>query len=702
MALKGINKSKKMIRRGVYSSGIVKISRIKNQTASFNTSRGVLPPNFYARYSYGNRLHRVKGIHNMHVNIRSLGNKVFEVKNIVKEHNPHIIGVSECELRKIAGVYDETRLKVPGYRTIFPKSWEIHGFARIIVYVRNSFKCQQLGDLEHDLFQSIWIKGGTKHGKQMLFGHAYREHTSTIGNSIKAQRENLKVFLAQWEAALHFGNSNEPTEVHIAGDMNLDCWKDRWLSANYNLRTLSKLVLEMCNSNNFSQLVTSPTRAQYDSVRKVTDISCIDHVYSNAKFRCSKVAVIPFGNSDHDIISYVRFAKGPPEPSKTIIKRSYKSLSQDNFLADLAKVNWSPVYGCLDVDSAVNTFTAIFSGILDIHAPWIKFQKRKQFTPWITNETKELIKQRDMWKKTAMELAKQSPSRHDDEQSNAWLQYKKYRNKINNKKRNEEILYKSKQVIDGLNSPENTWKIAKSYMGWKQHGAPSQLDEDGTLVSKASLIAKAINEYFVLKVQKIRNCLRDMPCNFDICKSIMESKQCQLSIRFAPISKVKKLISKLKNSKSTSYDGLDNYSVKLSAEFIAEPLHYIISLSLMQNKFPSSWKLVKIIPLHKKGSELDKKNYRPVALLSPLGKIMEKIVYEQVYEYFSRNSIFHENLHGYRRHRSTQTALIQMYDRWLRGASKGQVSGVVLLDLSAAFDLVDHSILDKKTGNLWS
>ena len=47
----------------------------------------------------------------MHVNIRSLGNKVFEVKNIVKEHNPHIIGVSECELRKIAGVYDETRLK---------------------------------------------------------------------------------------------------------------------------------------------------------------------------------------------------------------------------------------------------------------------------------------------------------------------------------------------------------------------------------------------------------------------------------------------------------------------------------------------------------------------------------------------------------------------------------------------------------------
>ena len=103
----------------------------------------------------------------------------------------------------------------------------------------------------------------------MLFGHAYIEHSSIIGNSIKAQKENLKVFLAQWEAALHFGNSNEPTEVPIAGDMNLDCWKDRWLSANNNL-------------NNFSQLVTSQTRAQYDSVKKVTDISCIDNVYSNS------------------------------------------------------------------------------------------------------------------------------------------------------------------------------------------------------------------------------------------------------------------------------------------------------------------------------------------------------------------------------------------------------------------------------------
>ena len=90
------------------------------------------------------------------------------------------------------------------------------------------------------------------------------------------------------------------------------------------------------------------------------------------------------------------------------------------------------------------------------------------------------------------------------------------------------------------------------------------------------------------------------------------------------------------------------------------------------------------------------KNYRPVAILSPLSKILEKAMYEQIYNYFTNNKILHPNLHGYRRNRSTQTALLELYDRWVQAAVQGQVSGAVLLDLSAAFDLVPPDILLKK------
>ena len=116
----------------------------------------------------------------------------------------------------------------------------------------------------------------------------------------------------------------------------------------------------------------------------------------------------------------------------------------------------------------------------------------------------------------------------------------------------------------------------------------------------------------------------------------------------------------------------------------------------MQNRFPTSWKFSKVLPLHKKLDPLDRKNYRPVAILSPLSKVLEKIVYEQIYNYFSSNKLFHPSLHGYRKSRSTQTALLQMYDRWVRAASDGKLSGVVLLDLSAAFDLVDPDLLLQK------
>ena len=160
--------------------------------------------------------------------------------------------------------------------------------------------------------------------------------------------------------------------------------------------------------------------------------------------------------------------------------------------------------------------------------------------------------------------------------------------------------------------------------------------------------------------------------------------------------KVNKLLKNLKNSKSTSIDELDNFCVKMSADIIDKPLHHIITLSLMSSRFPSRWKYSKVIPLHKKDCKLECKNYRPVAILSPLSKILEKVVYEQMYNYFSRNKIFHPNLHGYRHGRSTQTALMTMYDRWVKTAVAGQVSGVVLLDLSAAFDLVDPDLLIRK------
>ena len=429
-------------------------------------------------------------------------------------------------------------------------------------------------------------------------------------------------------------------------------------------------------------------------------MSCIDHVYTNVKHRCSKVMVTSFGDSDHELIGYTRYTKEPPSPARTIRKRSYKNFNPEKYLEDMSQVDWSEVLSCPDLNLATEIFTRKIKCILDVHAPWIIFQQRKFFSPWITEETKELIKHREELKQRAKDLAvRDRDLGHvsvSEEQAEAWLQFKQLRNRITNQKRNEEHNFKSAKISNSLDSPSATWSTAKAFMDWKSTGTPHQLEGNNVLETKAFRIAKLMNEFVINKVKTIRLGIASAQVNLSECLKLMVGKRCSLTLSHVSKETVKKVLKSLKNSRSVSVDELDNYSVKLAADFIFEPLHHIITLSIMQNEFPTNWKYTKVIPLHKKDSQLERKNYRPVSLLSPLSKVLEKVVFTQIYEYFTNNKIFHPNLHGYRRNRSTQTAMFQMYDRWVRTAAQGQVSGVVLLDLSAAFDLVDSNLLLQK------
>ena len=650
--------------------------------------------NFLAKYVNGNK---VKGLVNAHLNIRSLSNKISEVKNLIKEHRPHILGLSECELRKINNSFDERKLKVPGYKILFPKSWMSQGHARVVVYVKDSLEYEQLHDLEEEQVQSVWLRGGNKNGKKIIFCHGYREHTNSIGNSLHSQRINLSDYLAQWEAAAEYNNPAEVNEVHICCDMNLDCLDNRWLRSDYHLITLSRLVQSCCSTNNFSQLVKEATRTQYNSIENTTSMSCIDHVYTNTKFRCSPVTITPCGTSDHDMISYTRYSKEPQSAPRTIRKRSYKKFVLEKNLVDLSLVNWGDVLCCEELDLATEIFTRKLKSVLNIHAPWIIFQRRKSFCPWITDETRKLMKQRDKVKQLAKELALRDQGNFvSAEQQAAWTDYKRLRNKINNTKKNEENRYKSEKINENLDSPSRVWSTSKSFMGWGSPGTPSQLEVNNKLEGRASKIAEIMNNYFIQKVVRIRSSLRVVPEWYQACRNVMVGKNCSLGLQHVTVAEVKKILKGLKSSTSTSVDELDSFAMKISADYIAQPLHHIVTLSLMQRKFPTGWKYSKVIPLYKKLSQLEMSNYRPVAILLPLSKVLEKIIYKQIYNYFNTHKLFHSNLHGYRGNRSTHTALLQMYDRWVRSAAKGQISGVILLDLSAAFDLVDSGILLKK------
>ena len=123
---------------------------------------------------------------------------------------------------------------------------------------------------------------------------------------------------------------------------------------------------------------------------------------------------------------------------------------------------------------------------------------------------------------------------------------------------------------------------------------------------------------------------------------------------------------------------------------------HLVNLTIEHSEYPSLWKVNKVSPQFKKGDKTKGENWRPVTDIVFVSKLAEAAVFEQVAEHFSKNNLWHPNHHGFRPSHSTATALSQLYDFWIKKAENKELSAALLLDLSAAFDVVDHKILLEK------
>ena len=211
-------------------------------------------------------------------------------------------------------------------------------------------------------------------------------------------------------------------------------------------------------------------------------------------------------------------------------------------------------------------------------------------------------------------------------------------------------------------------------------------------------IANAFNRIFINKVRglvsRVSNQAKEEPK--ERLKSWLEQRDEAIEeFKLKPITpeNLSKIMKKLKGNRSSGIDFIDGYSIKLAYPIIEDVLIHLVNLSIEKSQFPQLWKSSKINPHFKKGERTDGENYRPVSDIVFVSKIAEAAIFEQTFSHFDDNKLWHPNHHGFRPNHSTSTALIQLYDLWARGAEDKEFTAALLLDLSAAFDVVNHKIL---------
>ena len=180
-------------------------------------------------------------------------------------------------------------------------------------------------------------------------------------------------------------------------------------------------------------------------------------------------------------------------------------------------------------------------------------------------------------------------------------------------------------------------------------------------------------------------------------KKELNGKVLEFDIKTVSEEEVRNIIKQLKSKKSSGPDGISAEMIKLAGPSIIQPLTYIINRSIEESTFPDEWKRAIVHPIFKnKGSDNEMKQYRPVSLLAVPGMILERAVGIQIEAYFEYRTLLKEYQFGFRKNRSTITAVATMNAIIMEGIRKNKKVAALFYDLSAAFDTINQDTLCKK------
>lgn len=510
-------------------------------------------------------------------------------------------------------------------------------------------------------FESIAIKASVS-GKAYTFVNVYWPKSSPFPTFLNDFSSLLEQLISL------------PSSLYISGDFNIHVDDSNDCAANQFKSMLAAFGL--------SQDVDFPTHKaghSLDLFIRRSDDEAVSDVVPTA---------MPF--SDHlVIICKIAIPANPSRPpvlTKRI--RNFKNFSVADFCTDVLNsgLNYIATFN-IDLELHINCFNATLSKILDKHAPLknIKITDRNNL-PFYTSE----IRTEKKFRSNLESIWRRNKSKENFDR------YKTQAKKVAKLLKYEKKRYYRNLINSHHNKPNKLWTtLNRLCYRTKSTLLPSSV-ADSDLANKFSC-------FFSEKVANLCAIFNPTVMTTQLAESPLNAPN-RLLNSFEPASESEVFKAIMESSNATcSLDVMPTDKLKACLPALITPITAIVNRCLSEGIFPATFKMAVVKPLLKKHNlpKDDLNNYRPVSNLTFLSKVVERIVYSRLSDHLAKISGLPKFQSAYRPFCSTETALVRIQNDLLFNIDHGKLSALVLLDLSAAFDTIDHTILVKRLRDLF-
>ena len=443
------------------------------------------------------------------------------------------------------------------------------------------------------------------------------------------------------------------------GDFNVDVISDTVEKHN---------LLNLFYMYGLRPLFREPTRVTSHSM------TCIDNVFTNSPDNC-EVYTKNLHLADHHGQIVSRHLKTKHPENKQEVK--YRLVNENTtymFLEYISNICWDDLYTMADPEACYNLIHDRVFGAFDKLCPE-KIKKvntnREKSNKWYDQELGNM--------KTHLDALYVIASSIGDESSwGAYTTYKKQYKFTMKQKRKTLIEHR---IENSDNRQQTVWRVIKEELGGKRNSKVSTLRPDD------------LNNFFIdtaTRISKNMTTVGSSPGQY-----LKEMKSPTESFFMLPVtrSEVIKATRRLKTKDTQDIYGFSTKLLQRMVLHVLDPLTHVIDTCFRNGHFPERLKVASITPVLKKGDPNEESNYRPISILPVFSKVFEQIIKTRLVHFLTARDSITKNQHGFQAGKSTTTALVQLVEQVLDAFNGGESAQLTMLDLSRAFDLVDHEIL---------